>query len=98
MSVIFETSLGDLTIDLFCSEAPRTTENFLKLCKIKYYDHCLFYDIQKDFSIQCGDPTNTGKGGMSIWGYAHNILTFSRVYSFLSAYLQDSNLLFDSVF
>lgn len=69
MSVIFETSLGDLTIDLFCAEAPKSTLNFLKLCKIKYYDHCFFYDIQKDFTIQCGDPTNTGKGGSSIWGY-----------------------------
>lgn len=94
MSVIFETSLGDLTIDLFCAEAPKTTENFLKLCKIKHYDHCLFFDIQKDFSVQCGDPTNTGKGGSSIWGYAQPIFPVS---SFHCCILPTSHRLLTSI-
>jgi peptidyl-prolyl cis-trans isomerase-like 4 len=42
--------------------------NFLKLCKLKYYDHCLFHNIQKDFTVQCGDPTGTGEGGTSVFG------------------------------
>ncbi|ETO09036.1 peptidyl-prolyl cis-trans isomerase, cyclophilin-type family protein [Reticulomyxa filosa] len=68
MSVIIETSLGTLVLDLFVDEAPKACENFLKLCKIKYYNDCLFHNIQKDFIIQTGDPTGTGKGGTSIWG------------------------------
>jgi len=68
MSVILETSQGDITIDLFVEECPLTCKNFLKLCKIKYYNNCLFHNIQKDFIIQTGDPTNTGKGGESIYG------------------------------
>ena len=39
------------------------------MCKIKYYNNCLFYDVQKDFIVQTGDPTGSGKGGESIYGY-----------------------------
>lgn len=35
MSVIFETSLGVVTIDLHCDEVPVATKNFLKLCKVR---------------------------------------------------------------
>jgi peptidyl-prolyl cis-trans isomerase-like 4 len=68
MSVLLETTFGDIIIDLFTEECPNTTKNFLKLCKIKYYNNCLFHNIQKDYLIQTGDPTNTGKGGESIYG------------------------------
>lgn len=70
MSVLLETSLGDIVIDLETKKAPNTSKNFLKLCKIKYYDGIFFHNIQKDFIIQCGDPTATGRGGESIYGYA----------------------------
>ena len=43
-------------------------ENFLALCASAYYDGCIFHRVIKDFIIQTGDPTGTGKGGMSIWG------------------------------
>mmetsp|Transcript_48957 Transcript_48957/g.151159 ORF Transcript_48957/g.151159 Transcript_48957/m.151159 type:complete len:449 (-) Transcript_48957:74-1420(-) len=66
MAVLLETSLGDLVIDLKVDEAPRTCTNFLKLCKIKYYNNCLFHTVQKGYIAQAGDPTNTGKGGSSI--------------------------------
>lgn len=68
MAVLLETSLGDLTIDLFVDDCPSTTKNFLKLCKIKYYNNCLFHNIQRNYLIQTGDPTNTGKGGESVYG------------------------------
>ncbi|EFN52100.1 hypothetical protein CHLNCDRAFT_56335 [Chlorella variabilis] len=68
MSVIIETSKGDLVLDLYVDECPRAATNFLKLCKIKYYNNCLFYNVQRNFIAQSGDPTNTGKGGESVWG------------------------------
>jgi peptidyl-prolyl cis-trans isomerase-like 4 len=68
MAVILETSLGELTVDLYVTETPETAKNFLKLCKIKYYNNCLFHNIQRDYIVQTGDPTNTGKGGESIYG------------------------------
>lgn len=78
MSVIIETSLGNLTIDLYYEQTPITSKNFIKLCKIKYYNGHLFYNVQPNFIIQTGDPTGiiflikiklgTGKGGSSIYG------------------------------
>ncbi|CEM36139.1 unnamed protein product [Vitrella brassicaformis CCMP3155] len=67
MAVLLETSVGDLVIDLHTTECPQACTNFLKLCKIKYYNNCLFYAVQKDFVTQSGDPTNTGRGGDSIF-------------------------------
>jgi peptidyl-prolyl cis-trans isomerase-like 4 len=68
MSVIIETSVGTLTIDLFVDDCPIACKNFLKLCKLKYYNNCIFHNIQKDFLVQTGDPTATGRGGESVYG------------------------------
>ena len=68
MSVLLETSLGDLVVDLYTKVCPRASQNLLKLCKVKYYNNTLVYDVQKDFIAQCGDPTNTGNEGTSTWG------------------------------
>ena len=43
MSVIIETSLGEFTVDLFYEKCPNACKNFLKLCKIKYYNNSVFY-------------------------------------------------------
>ena len=68
MSVLLETSVGDIVIDLYVDKAPRTCDNFLKLCAIKYYNECTFHTIRRDHSVQTGDPTNTGSGGQSVQG------------------------------
>ncbi|XP_066471685.1 peptidyl-prolyl cis-trans isomerase-like 4 [Tiliqua scincoides] len=67
MAVLLETTLGDLVFDLYTEERPRACLNFLKLCKIKYYNYCLIHNIQRDFIIQTGDPQGTGRGGESIF-------------------------------
>ncbi|KAG9067584.1 Peptidyl-prolyl cis-trans isomerase cyp6 [Linnemannia hyalina] len=67
MSVLIETSVGDVVIDLYTKEAPTTCLNFLKLCKVKYYNFCCFHNVQRDFMLQTGDPTATGKGGESVF-------------------------------
>lgn len=72
MSVLFETSLGDLVIDLEVDSCPKTCENFLKLCKIYYYNLNAFFNVSKDFLAQVGDPTATGTGGESVWSYIGN--------------------------
>lgn len=65
MSVLIETSYGDIVIDLYTVHAPQTCRNFLKLCTLKYYNDCEFFLVRSDFIIQTGDPTNTGTGGTS---------------------------------
>uniref|UniRef100_UPI003AAB9FAC peptidyl-prolyl cis-trans isomerase-like 4 isoform X1 n=1 Tax=Centroberyx gerrardi TaxID=166262 RepID=UPI003AAB9FAC len=67
MAVLLETTLGDIVIDLFTEERPKTSLNFLKLCKIKYYNYCLVHNVQRDFIVQTGDPTGNGRGGESIF-------------------------------
>ncbi|XP_053192776.1 peptidyl-prolyl cis-trans isomerase-like 4 [Scomber japonicus] len=67
MAVLLETTLGDVVIDLFTDERPKTCLNFLKLCKIKYYNYSLVHNVQRDFIMQTGDPTGTGRGGESIY-------------------------------
>ena len=69
MSVLLETSLGDLVIDLEVDACPRTCENFLKLCKVYYYNLHAFFNVTKDFVAQTGDPTATGTGGESVFSY-----------------------------
>ncbi|KXS13717.1 cyclophilin-like protein [Gonapodya prolifera JEL478] len=71
MSVLIETSVGDIVIDLLVDQCPRSCTNFLKLCKAKAYNWSLFHTVQKDFIAQAGDPTGTGKGGQSVWGLIH---------------------------
>ncbi|XP_049959905.1 peptidyl-prolyl cis-trans isomerase-like 3 isoform X2 [Schistocerca serialis cubense] len=68
MSVTIHTDVGDLKIELFCEYCPKACENFLALCASDYYNGCLFHRNIKGFIVQTGDPTQTGKGGNSIWG------------------------------
>ncbi|XP_029050193.2 peptidyl-prolyl cis-trans isomerase sig-7 [Osmia bicornis bicornis] len=68
MAVVVETTIGDFTVDLYTEDRPQTCRNFLKLCKLKYYNWNLFHSVQSNFIAQTGDPTGTGKGGESVYG------------------------------
>ncbi len=63
-----ETPLGVIEIELYVNDAPKTTENFIKLTEKKYFNGITFHRIAKGFVIQGGDPTGTGSGGKSAWG------------------------------
>ncbi|VDO80092.1 unnamed protein product [Onchocerca flexuosa] len=62
------TNYGAINLELFCKDAPRACENFIKHCKNGYYNNTKFHRIIRNFIMQGGDPTGTGKGGDSIWG------------------------------
>ena len=68
MSVTFHTTLGDVKMEVYCDSVPRIAENFLAHCAAGTYDGTIFHRNIKNFMVQGGDPTNTGKGGESIWG------------------------------
>ena len=62
------TNHGDITIELFDEDAPKTVQNFKDLAAKGFYDGLSFHRIAKvptggDFVIQGGDPTGTGNGG-----------------------------------
>jgi hypothetical protein len=42
----------------------RTCRNFAELARRGYYNETKFHRIIKDFMLQGGDPTGTGRGGM----------------------------------
>ena len=69
MSVILETTEGNITIDLYTEECHTTCFNFLKLCKVKYYNNCLFFNVQQNFIAQTGDPTGKYVLSMLIFRY-----------------------------
>lgn len=65
---IIDTSQGQIIIQLFEQQAPKTVENFVGLAKKGYYDGTIFHRVISDFMIQGGDPNGDGTGGESIWG------------------------------
>jgi len=65
---VLETTQGNIEIELRPDLAPKTVENFTTHIKNGYYNGLIFHRIIKNFMIQGGDPTGTGRGGESIWG------------------------------
>jgi len=68
--VILETTQGKIELELYPDIAPLAVENFTTHVKNGYYNGIAFHRIIKGFMIQGGDPTESGRGGQSIWGKA----------------------------
>jgi peptidyl-prolyl cis-trans isomerase B (cyclophilin B) len=58
-----ETNRGPIVLQLYAAQAPRTVNNFVCLAEDGFYDGVTFHRVIKDFMIQGGDPTGTGRGG-----------------------------------
>lgn len=67
-SAVIKTEKGDIEVDLYPTDAPKTVTNFATLAKGGYYDCLTFHRVEPGFVIQGGDPTGTGSGGTSIYG------------------------------
>ena len=64
MSVVkITTNKGEISIELFASDAPKTVENFVTSAKKGFYNGVIFHRVISGFMIQGGDPTGTGMGG-----------------------------------
>ncbi|MDD4333238.1 MAG: peptidylprolyl isomerase [Patescibacteria group bacterium] len=61
--VKIQTNKGEITLELFSEDAPKTVENFINLVKKGFYDNVIFHRVISGFMIQGGDPTGTGRGG-----------------------------------
>lgn len=60
-----QTDKGDIVVDLFSDKTPITVNNFVFLAREGYYDDTIFHRVIKNFMVQGGDPTGTGRGGPS---------------------------------
>jgi cyclophilin family peptidyl-prolyl cis-trans isomerase len=58
-----KTTEGDIVLELFDEDAPKTVSNFKQLSDQGFYDGLIFHRIIKDFMIQGGCPQGTGTGG-----------------------------------
>lgn len=65
---VITTSKGEIDIDLFPQDAPKTVTNFATLAANKFYDGLTFHRVEPGFVIQGGDPNGNGTGGTSIYG------------------------------
>ena len=91
------TSRGDIKLTLFPSHAPETVRNFVELAQGTkpyegmnskgessgpFYDGSIFHRVIKDFMIQGGDPSGTGRGGpgYSFKDEIHPDLKFDKPY------------------
>jgi cyclophilin family peptidyl-prolyl cis-trans isomerase len=54
---------GEIKIDFYPEDAPKTVENFIKLAKKGFYDGLTFHRREENFVIQGGDPKGNGSGG-----------------------------------
>lgn len=59
----FKTDNGDIVVRLFADRVPQTVNNFVFLARQGFYDNTFFHRVIKDFMVQGGDPTGTGRGG-----------------------------------
>ena|SRR5215813_14236239 len=60
---VMKTTEGDITLQLFDEDAPKTVSNFKQLAGQGFYDGLIFHRVIPDFMIQGGCPQGTGTGG-----------------------------------
>lgn len=68
MNAILHTNKGDITIELFDADAPKTVANFTKLAREGYYDGTKFHRVIRNFMIQGGDPQSKDDAMIARWG------------------------------
>jgi len=65
---IIKTNLGNITVEFFNQDAPKTVANFVKLASAGFYDGTKFHRVIKDFMIQGGDPLTKDDSLKNSWG------------------------------
>lgn len=72
LGVSVYTNKGEIQIEVYTEDKrlQKTTTNFMKLAEKGYYNGTIFHRVIKGFMIQGGDPTETGRGGESVYGYS----------------------------
>lgn len=66
MSILLETTFGDLVIDLDVDGSPALSKNILKLAKARYYTNTLVYNVVPGRYCQMGGVFNYRMIGIAI--------------------------------
>ncbi|MDB5034098.1 MAG: peptidyl-prolyl cis-trans isomerase [Chlorobi bacterium] len=67
-SAVIKTSMGDIEVELYGEDAPKTVANFVGLADKKFYDGILFHRVVPGFVIQAGDPKTKNEALKGEWG------------------------------
>jgi len=62
-----KTERGNIELELYSKDAPKTVTNFVTLAANGFYDGLTFHRVEIGI-IQGGDPNGNGTGGESIYG------------------------------
>lgn len=60
---VISTMHGEIVIDLYADQAPKTVANFKKLTSEGFYNGLTFHRVIPGFVAQGGDPDGNGTGG-----------------------------------
>ena len=55
--VVIETSMGNMTVELYQDKAPKSVENFLQYMNDGFYDGTIFHRVISNFMVQGGGFT-----------------------------------------
>ena len=58
-----ETKYGNIEIELYAKDAPKTVARISELAKKGFYDGLTFHRVVPGFVVQGGDPAGNGTGG-----------------------------------
>src|SRR3954466_8990619 len=64
-SATIATEKGDIDVDLFTTDAPKATQNFVDLAKKGYYDDVIFHRVIPGFVAQAGDGQHGKKSSLN---------------------------------
>jgi len=78
-----ETAKGNLVLELFAKDVPKTVNNFVFLSREGFYDGSTFHRVIPDFMAQGGDPTGTGMGNPG-YKFADEFTTHKHIAGTLS--------------
>jgi len=65
---VIETNSGNMVIEFFPDDAPKTVANFINLTENGFYNGTKFHRIIPNFMIQGGDPLSKDASSIQNWG------------------------------
>ena len=63
LTATIKTNKGDINLELFAEQTPKTVANFVNLANRGFYKGIQFHRVIQDFMVQCGCPESAGTGG-----------------------------------
>lgn len=63
VTIVIDTNMGEIKVELYPDVAPITVKNFVDLIKKGFYNGLTFHRVIEGFMIQGGCPKGNGTGG-----------------------------------